>query len=264
MGKFGTFVGVFGATAVVIISMYLEGSHIGSFLNLSAFNLIMGGTMCVVMTCFGMGEIPKLPKYMGQAFFPPQHDLKHVITEILSFSEKARREGLLALEDDVHNVKDDMTRTGLQMIVDGAEPETTAQVLEDFDSSAKKHEKIPAEVFETLGGFAPTLGIIGTVMGLVHVLEGLGGGGGIEQLGEGIAVAFIATFYGIGFANILWLPLSNRIKTNMHHAATSRGIVTTGILAIQAGENPRVLKDKLLAQIGDPAERKKINEELKM
>lgn len=258
MAKQSTLIGLIGGVVMVILTMLIEGGHPLSFLNLSAFVLIAGGSVMVSITSFGLTEVMQLPKYIQKALNPAHVDLKGEISTLLSFSEKARREGLLSLEDDMDQVKDEMTRKAMQMVIDGTEPENILTVLEDFSESTKKHDKIPAEVFETLGGFSPTLGIIGTVMGLVHVLEGLGGGGGIQQLGEGIAVAFIATFYGIGFANLFWLPLSNRIKNSIHHEETRRQIITNGVLGIQSGDNPRVLKDKLLALVGDSVERKKI------
>lgn len=262
MAKQSTLIGLVGGIVMVLLTLLIEGGNPISFLNLSAFVLIGGGSIAVAITSYGIKEVLSLPQYFRLALNPPHVDLKGEIITLLSFSEKARREGLLSLEDDMENVKDEMTRKAMQMVIDGTEPENILTVLEDFSESTKKHSKVPAEVFETLGGFSPTLGIIGTVMGLVHVLEGLGGGGGIQQLGEGIAVAFIATFYGIGFANLLWLPLSNKIKYTIHHEEARRQIITSGVLGIQSGDNPRVLKDKLIALIGDPVERKKIEAEV--
>ncbi len=253
-----TVIGLIGGIVVVIATMIIEGAHMLSFLNLSAFILIGFGSVAVTITAFGIKEVLSLPAYFKFAMFPPAIDYKAEIVTLLSFSEKARREGLLSLEDDLESVKDEMTRTAMQMVIDGTEPENILTVLEDFSSSTKKHQMIPAEVFETLGGYSPTLGIVGTVMGLVHVLESLGGGSGIEELGKGIAVAFIATFYGIGFANLIWLPLSGKVKYVCHHEENKRQIIITGVLGIQSGDNPRVLKDKLISLIGDPEERKKI------
>jgi len=253
-----TILGLIGGVLVVLATLLLEGGHIFSFFNVSALTLIAGGSVAVTITSFGVKEVLQLPAYFRFAMFPPAIDYKSEIVTLLSFSEKARREGLLSLEDDLESVKDEMTRTAMQMVIDGTEPENILTVLEDFSSSTKKHQMIPAEVFETLGGYSPTLGIIGTVMGLVHVLESLGGGSGVEELGRGIAVAFIATFYGIGFANLIWLPLSGKVKYITHHEENKRQIIITGVLGIQSGDNPRVLKDKLISLIGDPDERKKI------
>lgn len=264
LNRQSTLVGLIMGVAAVLLLLVFEGGNLLSFLNAGALVLILGGSVAVSITSFGLKEVFAMPAYFKTALAPPGVDLKAEIVTLLSFSEKARREGLLSLEDDMESVKDEMTRKAMQMVIDGTEPENILTVLEDFSESTKKHAKIPAEIFETLGGFSPTLGIIGTVMGLVHVLEGLGGGGGIQQLGEGIAVAFIATFYGIGFANLLWLPLSNKIKWIIHHEESRRQIITSGVLGIQSGDNPRVLKDKLIALIGDPVERKKIEAEVNL
>ncbi len=262
MKKFGTIIGLIGGFSAVLITLTIEGGHLSSLMNLGSFILIFIGSVSVTITCFGIETVIQIPTFIKTAVFHPDLDFKHEITTLLSFSEKARREGLLSLEDDMTNVTDEMTKTAMQMVIDGSEPENILTVLEDFSENTKKHDKIPAEVFETLGGFAPTLGIIGTVMGLVHVLESLGGDGGIKELGEGIASAFIATLYGIGFANLVWLPLSNNIKFLVHHQEIRRAIIITGVLGIQSGDNPRILKDKLLAQIGDAHERAKILKEI--
>lgn len=255
-----TLIGVGGAISVVIVTMYLEGSGLGSFIIFSAFLLIFGGSVMVSITCFGLKEgLLSLPKYFRFVVFPPQVDLVELIVSFVSFSEKARREGLLSLEDEVSDIDDKMIQLGLQLVIDGTDPEIVRNILEELSDKTAHHEKIAAEVFETLGGFSPTLGIIGTVMGLVHVLEGLGGAD-IAALGEGIAVAFIATFYGIGFANLIWLPLSSKVKTINYKLVEKRDIIISGVLAIQSGENPRIVKEKLVCHISDPEVREKVNE----
>jgi chemotaxis protein MotA len=255
-----TIVGLLGSITVVITTMYLEGSGLGSYLIFSAFLLIAGGSLCVAITCFGLKEgFFGIPKYFRYVIFPPKTDVPNLIITFVSFSEKARREGLLSLEDDINEIDDPMINKGLQLVIDGADPETVRNILEEMADKMNKHDKIPAEVFETLGGFSPTLGIIGTVMGLVHVLENLGGAN-ITALGEGIAVAFIATFYGIGFANLIWLPLVSKVKMIAGREAEMREIIISGVMTIQSGDNPSIVKDKLICHISDPEIRDNINE----
>ncbi|MCE9596591.1 MAG: MotA/TolQ/ExbB proton channel family protein [Spirochaetia bacterium] len=258
--ELSTVVGLIGGFAAVIVTMLLEGGHPASFVNFGAFALIAGGSVAVVATSFSIKEVTSIPKYFSKAIFPPHDNLKEMVELFVNLSERARREGLLSLEDDLGNFKDKMMRTGMELVVDGTDPEIVRDILEDYADAEKEHDKIAPEVMETLGGFSPTLGIIGTVMGLVHVLEGLGGGGGIEQLGQGIAVAFIATFYGIGFANLIWLPLANKLKFLSHHAVTHRNIIIKGVMSIQSGDHPRVIREKLLCQISDPVLRQEIEE----
>jgi chemotaxis protein MotA len=258
--EISTVFGLIGGFAAVIITMILEGAHLISFLNFGALMLIAGGSVAVAMTSFSMKEVTSIPQYFMRAIFPPKENVKELVELFVNLSERARREGLLSLEDDLGNFKDKMMRTGMELVVDGTDPEIVRDILEDYADAEKEHDKIPPEVMETLGGFSPTLGIIGTVMGLVHVLEGLGGGGGIEQLGKGIAVAFIATFYGIGFANLIWLPLANKLKFLSHHAVMHRNIIIKGVMSIQSGDHPRVIREKLLCQISDPVLRHEIEE----
>ena len=257
--EISTVIGLGGAIGILLLTLILEGGHVGSFMSLSALVLIGGGSIVVAITSFGLKEVMEIPSFLRKTMFPPSIDFAQTLHMLVSMSERARRDGLLVLEEEVQNLKDDLMKLGIELAVDGVDPEAIRNILEDLSDSMAEHEKIPAEVFETLGGFSPTLGIIGTVMGLVHVLENLGAGGA-EELGRGIAIAFIATFYGIGFANLLWLPLSNKIKNINHKLKTQRAMIVNGVLAIQSGDNPRVAQEKILSHIGDVHIRKKILE----
>ncbi|HMU83003.1 MAG TPA: MotA/TolQ/ExbB proton channel family protein [Leptospiraceae bacterium] len=258
--EISTVLGLVGGFTVVLLTLLIEGGHVASFINFGALILILGGSVAVAVVSFSLKEVTAIPQYFMKAIFPPKENLKEMVELFVNLSERARREGLLSLEDDLSSFKDKMMRTGMELVVDGTDPEIVRDILEDYADAEKEHDKIPPELMETLGGFSPTLGIIGTVMGLVHVLEGLGGGGGIEQLGRGIAVAFIATFYGIGFANLLWLPMANKLKFLSHRSVTHRNIIIKGVMSIQSGDHPRVIREKLLCQISDPHLRQEIEE----
>lgn len=249
--------GVAGAFFVVLLTLIIEGGHIFSFFQLSALVLILGGSVAVAITSFGIKTVATLPLMMGQVFMPKSVNFEAIIDEIIQIAETARHEGLLSLEDKVPEMKNKLLRSGLELVIDGTDPEIVKQILEQSSDSELEKDKETAELFETLGGFSPTLGIIGTVMGLVHVLEALGSGG-MEQLGQGIAVAFIATFYGISFANLIWLPLANKAKHIAADHVLSREMVISGIISIQNGDNPRIVKQRMVSHIPDIALRDKI------
>jgi chemotaxis protein MotA len=165
------------------------------------------------------------------------------------------------LEEEAEDIDDEVMRTGMRMVIDGADTEILEETMEELVNSIEKAGKEGSELFECLGGFSPTFGIVGTVMGLVHVLEGLGKGS-MEALGEGIAVAFIATFYGIGMANLLWVPLSNRMRFVNHQVKINYEIMVVGMRAIQNGLSPEMVKEKMIAHLPEAEERKKLRAEL--
>jgi chemotaxis protein MotA len=256
--ELSTIIGLAGGVLAVIFTVIIEGGSFISFLNAGALILILGGSVATGILSFGIKEFVLMPKYFLSTIFPKSIDFADLVVTFVSYSEKARREGLLSLEDDLKDIDDDVTRLGIQLVIDGTDPEIVRNILDNLSNSMEEDEKVPCSFFETIGGFSPTLGIIGTVMGLVHVLENLGTGTGIEALGKGIAVAFIATFYGIGFANLVWLPLSNKTKFLNKKYAERREIIKNGVLAIQNGDNPRIVKEKLICLISDPSLRRKI------
>jgi chemotaxis protein MotA len=260
--EISTIIGLGGAVAAVIVTLLIEGGNLTSLVNISALTLIAGGTVAIGLTQYGLKEVLSIPKYVTRTIFPPTVNYKDLISTLVSFAEKSRREGLLSLEDTIGEIEDEMLHLGLQLVIDGTDPELVRSVLSDLSESIEEHEKVGPEIFESLGGYSPTLGIIGTVMGLVHVLESLGGAGGIEQLGKGIAVAFIATFYGIGFANLFWAPLSNKMKLINHKIFVKNNIITEGVLGIQAGLNPRIILQKLLCCIKEPEIRESLKKQL--
>jgi chemotaxis protein MotA len=173
------------------------------------------------------------------------HDLPHVVDTFVNLADRARREGLLALEQEAANLEP-FTRRGVQMVVDGSDPALVREILEaDIEAMQARH-KPGAGIFEAMGGFAPTMGIIGTVMGLVHVLENLSEP---DKLGPLIASAFLATLYGIFFANAMFLPFGAKLKSKSSDEAHLKQLVVEGILAVQSGDNPRVVREKLDAYL---------------
>ncbi len=177
--------------------------------------------------------------------FYKHQDHTGIIKTLIRLAEKARREGLLALEDEKDDLENPFFAKGIQLVVDGIDPTLIRQILETEILLKEEEEKVGIEMFETAGGFAPTLGIIGTVMGLVHMLEGLGSSSGAGSLGKAVAVAFIATFFGVSTANLFWLPIGKKLHHRLKEEINLMNSILEGILAIQGGDNPAVVREKL-------------------
>jgi chemotaxis protein MotA len=209
----------------------------------SAAMIVFGGTIGAVTVSFGMQELKTLPGFFKTVFTESKLDFAGTLDRLVNTADKARREGLLSLETQLSEIDNDFMRRGLQLVIDGTDPELTRNMLEMEITAFEQREKTGVDIFNTAGGFAPTMGIIGTVMGLVQVLSNLSDP---SKLGPAIAAAFIATLYGIFSANILWIPFATKIKVKGAREAALMELVLEGILSIQAGENPRVIREKLL------------------
>ena len=190
-----------------------------------------------------MKAIPKLYK---KAFSPEPLDLNARVDTLVEYAEKARRDGLLALDEQLGDEPDPFIKKGLQLVVDGTDPEMVAEVLEAENDGMRKRHQACAQPFEKAGGYAPTMGIIGTVFGLIHVLENLDKP---ETLGPSISAAFIATLLGVATANVVYLPVGARLKQLSQAELHYRELTLEGVLAIQAGENPRVIREKLVTYV---------------
>ncbi|HWI06990.1 MAG TPA: motility protein A [Solirubrobacteraceae bacterium] len=220
-------------------------------LNPAAMMIVLGGTLGVTIVGTSFDRIKAIPTLFMKVFNAEVLDLRARVGELVGFAEKARRDGLLALDDELTTVHDEFMRRGLQLVVDGTDPDMVAEVLDsEVESMARRHAA-GVQPFEKAGGFAPTMGIIGTVFGLVHVLENLDSP---DTLGPAISAAFIATLLGVATANVVFLPIANRLKQLSAAEREFRMLTIEGILGIQAGDNPRVLADKLLTFV-PPGER---------
>ncbi len=229
----------------LLLGGWLEGTSPLALLMLPAFVIVMGGTLGTLMVSFPLGTIVSMPKFLMIASMDKPHDLAHVVDTFVKLADRARREGLLALEQEASNLEP-FTRRGVQMVVDGSDPALVREILEsDIDAMRERH-KPGAAIFEAMGGYSPTMGIIGTVMGLVHVLENLSEP---EKLGPLIASAFIATLYGVSFANCLFLPLATKLKGKSADEVHLKELVVEGVLAVQSGDNPRVVRERLEAHL---------------
>ena len=255
--KANTAIGIGLAFAGLALGAMMDGTQIPAFLNIPALLIVCVGTAGVTLAGTSMEQFKQIPKLYKLAFSPPELDVKGRVQLLVNFAEMARREGLLALDDELQKVEDEFTRKGLQLVVDGTDPELVREILEtEMDAMAQRHA-MGASVFEKAGGFGPTLGITGTVMGLVHVLENLSRP---ATLGPSISSAFIATLYGVGSANVVYLPVAHKLKYLSALEQELRYMTLEGVLAIQSGDNPRVVADKLLSFI--PPEARASEEEL--
>ena len=179
-------------------------------------------------------------------WYPPVVDHQQLIKQISNWSQVSRREGLLALEGVINQLKDDFSRKGLQLLVDGAEPERLREVLEVDISTFEVEMKLSARIWEAAGGYSPTIGILGAVLGLIHVMENLSDP---SKLGAGIAVAFVATIYGVGLANLVFLPIANKLKAHIGRLIVQREMIVDGLVGIANGDNPRIIESRLKGYI---------------
>jgi chemotaxis protein MotA len=239
-------VGILISVAAILGGQYLEGGHIGSLMQVTAFIIVMGGTFGACMLQFTLPVFLDGVKMLRWIVIPPVVSLEEVIEKVISWGQAARRGGLLSLEPLMAEMDDPFMRKGLQLLVDGAEPEKLREAMEVDMYAYDEHYRMAAKVWEAAGGYAPTVGILGAVMGLIHVMENLSDP---SKLGSGIAVAFVATIYGVGSANLLFLPIANKLKALIGKEMVKREMVMEGLVSIANGENPRIIETKLRGYI---------------
>jgi chemotaxis protein MotA len=249
--KASTAIGIGLAFGSLLLSSLMGGTSPASFIDIPALMIILGGTAGVTMASVGMEGMKRIPSLYKLVFAAEPPDMRARLDLLVSLADKARREGLLALDAQLSDIEDPFTRNALQLVVDGTDPEMVHAILEaEIDGMAARHA-VGAAPFEKAGGFAPTMGIIGTVLGLVHVLQNLAAP---STLGPSISAAFIATLMGVGSANVVFLPIANRLKAISAEEMELRTMTVEGILSIQAGDNPRLVTEKLLSYL-PPLER---------
>lgn len=234
----------FGA---IIVGQYLEGGHLDTILNAVALLIVLGGTLGAVMLQTPMNTFLRALKMTVWIFKPPQQSAKRLLDKILDWNQIARREGLLRLEAMAMEETDIFTQKGLQLIADGAEPEIIREILETDLDIMENNDLQAAKVYEAMGGYSPTIGIIGAVLGLIHVMGNLADP---SSLGSGIAVAFVATIYGVGLANLLFLPIGNKLKTLVQRRTQLQMMLIDGLISVADGDNPRNIESRLQAYLG--------------
>lgn len=238
-----TLIGLLIGVGGLVGGFLLEGGSAGMLWVHTAFLIVIGGTIGATIIGYSMDELKKMGYFFKMVFSDKKIDYLIVLETLVENADKARREGLLSLESRLPEIEIPFMARGLQLVIDGTDPELTRSMLEMEIGAFEKEELIGSRIFMTAGGFAPTMGIIGTVMGLVHVLSNLTDP---DQLAGAIAVAFLATLYGVATANVFWIPFGTKCRNKANQQVLLMELILEGILSIQAGENPRVIREKLL------------------
>jgi chemotaxis protein MotA len=242
--------GILFAVGMILVGQALEGGHVGSILQLTAAMIVFGGTAGAVMVAFPKKDFVHGLKLVKLAFGDKARDLSGIAKQLVDYASVARRDGVLALEGRLGEVQDPFLRRALQFVVDGVDANVTRDTLEGAIDAEFEENAAACKVWESAGGFAPTVGILGAVLGLIHVMENLNDP---SKLGGGIATAFVATVYGVGSANLLFLPFAAKIKRKLVLEKERKTLIAEGVLSIQEGINPRVLEEKLRAYTGEEA-----------
>jgi len=242
----GSVAGLVLAVAGILGGQLLEGGHIASLVQPAAFVIVVIGTLGAVLLQSGLVFFGRGAALLAWAFAPPRHDHEAMLHDIGVWSFTARREGLLSLERFMERADDPFIAKGLRLLIDGIDPAKLRDILEVEITTYETAQRQAAKIWEAAGGYAPTIGILGAVLGLIHVMENLSDP---SKLGSGIAVAFVATIYGVGLANLLFLPVANRLKTVIAAQVLRLEMLTDAFFGIASGDNPRVIDERLRAYL---------------
>jgi len=249
-----TFGGIILAVAGILAGLLLEGGKLTQIIQPTAAMIVLGGTIGAVMIQFPLPIVFAAAKGLIHVFFNRGKDPKKVIEELTGYANQARKEGMVSLDKIIPDIKDPFLKKALMLAVDGTEPQELRSIMEpELDNQEEYAEKL-AQVYESAGGFAPTIGIIGAVLGLIQVMQHLED---ISEVGRGIAVAFVATIYGVGAANILFLPSAGKIKIKLREEQVVREMTLEGVVSILEGINPRMLETKLSGYLTDTKQQQK-------
>ncbi|MGI9952976.1 motility protein A [Moorellaceae bacterium AZ2] len=228
----------------LLLAFALEGGEMVALLGVSPFLIVIGGTVGATLIGLSPDELRTLPGLLRVALTNRKYNLRETIDILANYAVVARKEGLAGLEKELNTVKDNFLRTALQLVADATDPEQTRLTLEQYIYATSERHAAGIRIFEAAGGYAPTMGIIGTVMGLIHVLGNISSP---DKLGPSIALAFVATLYGVTTANLIWLPLATKLKNKSEKERLYQELILEGALAIQAGKSPTLLRSTLLA-----------------
>ncbi|MCB0210190.1 MAG: motility protein A [Anaerolineae bacterium] len=240
--EISTGLGMLVVLAAMGASIMIDGGNPAALLNVSAIIMVAGGSIGAALIGYPIGVVKKLPSLMAQSFQTVKSDPKAIINQFVALADQARREGLLSLEEEANKVEDPLVKKGLMLIVDGVDPSVVRDVLEIDNEMTSRRHSVGIALLENLGGLGPSMGMVGTVMGLVGVLQNLSDP---STLGPSIAIAFLTTLYGVLLAHCLWNPMASKLKQKDKTEAMAREIIVEGTLSIQAGENPRIVREKL-------------------
>ena len=235
-------VGTLLGLAAVFGGAIIEGLHVGQILQGTAAIIVIGGTIGAMLVSFTPQDIKKAMSLIPLIYTKVDMDVRPIIDEIIRIATIARKEGVLAVEGQKDSITNPLFKKSIKYVIDGFEPNTVKEIIDTEIYLAFEEEETAGKVFEGAGGYSPTIGIIGAVLGLIHVMSMLGGGG---DIGSGIAVAFVATVYGVGLANLLLIPWGTKIKRKAQQRMIAKEVVKLGVIGIQEGLNPHFLQEKL-------------------
>lgn len=244
----GTWTGFVVALGGILLGLMLEGGNVGQILQPTAAMIVAGGTLGAVLIQFPLPVVVGSFKKLTNVFFEPKSDSQRCIEELIVFANKARRSGIISLDAELESIAQPFLRKSLMLAIDGTEPRELRKMMDlEMTSQAERQDRFPA-VFEAAGGFSPTIGIIGAVLGLIQVMQHLDK---IDEVGRGIAVAFVATIYGVGAANLFFLPAAGKLKIRIREEQIVQELLLEGVVSILEGMNPRILETKLFGFLAE-------------
>ncbi len=246
-----TILGIVSAFGLVFIAIAMGGG-VGLFINIPSLMIVVGGTLGATMINYPLKDVFKAVSVVKNAFFSKKMSTDDIVKRFVDLGGKARREGILALEADVKNIDDEFLGKGLQLSVDGLEPQAIETIMETEVEFLRERHQMGAEIFSTMGTFAPALGMIGTLIGLVQMLQSMDDP---SSIGPSMAVALLTTFYGSVMANLIYMPIAGKLRTRSKEETLMKEMTVQGIISLAKGENPRILEQKILAFM-PPKERK--------
>ncbi|HHW02859.1 MAG TPA: flagellar motor protein [Thermoanaerobacterales bacterium] len=238
-----TIIGIISGMVIFFWAISMGGS-LGAFIDIPSALIVFGGVLAATMINYPFAKLLDVLKILKNVFKEKQLDAGEIIKNIVSLAETARREGLLALEEAAYQLKDEFLQKGILLIVDGTDPELVRNILETELAFLEERHKEGQSIFESMGALSPAFGLIGTIIGLINMLGHLDNP---EAVGPGMAVALITTFYGAVFANLLFIPIAGKLKVRSREEILLKEVMIEGMLSIQAGENPRIIEEKLNA-----------------
>jgi chemotaxis protein MotA len=244
----GTIAGILLAIGGIVAGLLLEGGNLGQILQPTAAMIVFGGTLGAILIQFPLRVVIASFRDLGKVLFVRGEKAQAVIAQLIQFANQARRQGIVSLDAEIDNISEPFLKKALMLAVDGTEPEQLRKMMElELDNQSEEEERVP-QVFESAGGFSPTIGIIGAVMGLIQVMQHMDK---IEEVGRGIAVAFVATIYGVGAANLFLLPAAGKLKIRIRQSQVIREMMLEGVISILEGMNPRMLEMKLFGFLAE-------------
>jgi len=239
----GSFLGILSGVFLLVYAIFLGGS-LRAFIHIPSMMITLGGTLAATLINYPIRQVVGMLGVLKHAFVGKSVQPSEVISTLVRFAQKARREGLLALEEEAEALEDPFLQKGLRLVVDGTDPELVRNILETELAFLEQRHKAGQSIFETMGALAPAFGMIGTLIGLINMLGNLDNP---EAIGPGMATALVTTFYGALAANLLFIPIAGKLRVKSGEEILLKEVIIEGILSIQAGDNPRIVEEKLKA-----------------